>query len=115
MSKSGKFRSIVRPLFLASGLIGVCVFYFVLGGLRGDVPLYFSRRYGFCNHSQVTVLLPGSRFMGLFLFGMSLFGRPKPWLDSDGRWGGLHNRFDHHQHWHHAADFGDAGSFQEPF
>lgn len=41
LSKSGKHRKVIRPLYITFGLLSICLFYFYLNGINGEVPLYF--------------------------------------------------------------------------
>ncbi len=41
MSRTGKFQKLIRPLYITLGLLSICLFYFYLNGINGEVPLYF--------------------------------------------------------------------------
>lgn len=41
VSKTGKWRKAIRPIYITFGLLSICLFYFYLNGINGEVPLYF--------------------------------------------------------------------------
>lgn len=41
LSRRHKFNVIIRPVFITFGLLSICLYYFFLNGIRGEIPMYF--------------------------------------------------------------------------
>lgn len=41
LSRMHKFMRVVRPLFITFGMLNISLYYFILNGIEGEIPMYF--------------------------------------------------------------------------
>lgn len=40
-AKKRKYPKLIRPVYITFGLLSICLYYFFLNGIKGEIPLYF--------------------------------------------------------------------------
>lgn len=41
LSRKHRYPKLIRPVFITFGLLSICLYYFFLNGLKGEIPMYF--------------------------------------------------------------------------
>lgn len=41
LSRMHLYPKVIRPVYITFGLLSICLYYFILNGIRGEIPMYF--------------------------------------------------------------------------